>query len=171
MRHNVFNQGPRPFNSYSIDCLAIYYFSIQIINLISKIEHTAIEGVQGRLWAQQNDLRGLLIRRITCKSIKVNKTKQQAEIKMRGAETKWQRLGDVARDMEMVSRAGSFCVSGSSRGHFFEAQGGSDLPPSYCSEITHWLKIQFWSLFMCIFRNKTIGCSDKKSVKSTLCTS
>ena len=62
---------------------------------------------------------------------------------MRGAETKWQRLGDVARDMEMVSRAGSFCVSGSSRGHFFEAQGGSDLPPSYCSEITHWLKIQF----------------------------
>ena len=47
MRHNVFNQGPRPFNSYSIDCLAIYYFSIQIINLISKIEHTAIEGVQG----------------------------------------------------------------------------------------------------------------------------
>ena len=75
MRHNVFNQGPRPFKSYSIDCLAIYYFSIQIINLISKIEHTAIEGVQGRLWAQQNDLRSLLIRRITCKSIKVNKTK------------------------------------------------------------------------------------------------
>ena len=27
---------------------------------------------------------------------------------MRGAETKWQRLGDVARDMEMVSRAGHF---------------------------------------------------------------
>ena len=163
--------GPRPFNSYSIDCLAIYYFSIQIINLISKIEHTAIEGVQGRLWAQQNDLRSLLIRRITCKSLKVNKTEtasgdQNARCgdKMAEARRCGKRHGDG-----FPSR--SFCVSGSSRGHFFKAQGGSDLPPSYCSQITHWLKIQFWSLFMCIFRNKTIGCSDKKSVKSTLCTS
>ena len=51
---------------------------------------------------------------------------------MRGVETKWQRLGDIARGTEMVER-GLEVISQIMRlgDHFSGAYGASALPPSH----------------------------------------
>ena len=72
---------------------------------------------------------------MTSKQIKVNKQKQQqAEIKMRGAETKWQWLGHVLRGAAgdgFPGLGGPFLYQEAPE-VFFRAQCGSVPPPSYC---------------------------------------